>query len=354
MESDYIITTEHTWIVSNIKKIYYPPDAKDQENGIIVPKDQRLWAWKNKVGAQKKEELIDSIIMGYPIPTCILNCVRKGPNISTNLYQVYDGRHRIETIQLFANGKFKWKGKKYSELSPEHKERFNNRGLPITVVDNASNDQLAKIFIRLNKGVPLKDSDLFWANRHKELVLAVQCEVYTHDRLSVALGGVDLSTRSDLANWVGLVRGLNTDNAGNISTSYIRACEGSGLDKAVDRTKVKLGLDAFTTLLEKANAKFDCIDRDKRCFKKVGKLAAFFIADWAPSTDQPATIDKWVEIIGKLRGTDKEEMTKALSTTGAQNLTAEKIAKVLKQVNDYVERGVRTAELASDEDEEDE
>jgi len=356
--TDYITTTEHLWTVNNIKKIYSPPEVREQEKGIIVPSHQRLWAWKNKIGAKKMDDLIDSIIMGFPIPTCILNRMREGSNLSTSLYAVYDGRHRIETIYRFANDKFKWKGKLYSELSQEHKDRFNNRGLPITVVHNATNDQLADIFIRLNKGVPLKDSDLFWANRHTALVLAVECLVYTHERLSVALGGVDLRKRTELANWAGLVRGLNTGIDGNISTSYIRACEGvggvNGLNEQVDYPKVTRGLDAFTELLEKANTKFPCGDKDKRCFKKVGKLAAFFIAEWAPSTDQPATIDKWVEIIGQLRGTDSEEMTKALSTTGAQNLTAAKIEKVLQQVNDYIERGVRTAESASDEDEEDE
>jgi DNA polymerase III epsilon subunit-like protein len=46
-------------------------------------------------------------------------------------------------------------------------------------------------------------------------------------------------------------------------------------------------------------------------------------------------------------------MTAALTTTGAQNLTAGKIAKVLENVNAYLNRGVVAAHHADfDEDDE--
>jgi len=349
MDASRIIIKEDRYRVSQFAERYVPPggDAAQKHAPMTVPEGQREWAWNGARGLLKQKQLIDSIINGFPIPTCIFNLV------NSNEYQIYDGRHRIETIYQFFNDKFEWEGKKYSQLSPELKERFNYREIPVTVVSNATVNQLADMFIRLNKGAPLKDCDLFWANRETELVRATKRLVIPHARLKAALNVKDMENRRDLANWVAIVRGLSTRNAGNMSTSYIRAAEGGGLDAPVNNEIVMSGLDALATLYETANRSFPA-DGKGSPFKNVGKLSAFFIADWLGSADSVAVITKWVSVIGRLRSASPTDMKNALSTTGAQNLTHEKIAKVIKQVNDYLERDVRTVDNASDDgDEED-
>jgi len=337
---------EDRWSVANFVESYTPPEENNPDKEIFVPECQRQWAWKATTGLQKQQKLIDSVMNGFPIPTCILN------RTQLRKFEVYDGRHRIETMYRYANDKFAWNGKLYSELTDAEKDKFNNREIPVTIVKGANEDQLAEVFTRLNKGAPLNDSDHFWANRSKPLVAATRRLVVNHERLAASLGYSDLSTRNDLANWVALVRGLNTRNAGNISTSHIRAFKDGGMEAPVDDAFVMSGLDALATLYETANREFPADNNGKRRFKKVGYMTAFFVADWLKAEDKDATIQKWVGVIGRLRGDEEKakDMRDALITTGAQNLNATKIAKVLKQVHDYVEHGIRVSDAVSDDE----
>lgn len=348
MSINRIRIQEERWFVADIVANYKPPTEDGEDKDIIVPGCQREWAWKHKRGLQKMRQLIDSIMNGYPIPTCILNRLR------ARQYEVYDGRHRFETAYRYANDRFDWNGKKFSELSSEEKERFMSRELPVTIMIGATPNQLADVFIRLNKGVPLKDCDLFWAMRASPLVSATERLVFPHTRLSDSLGGVNLSLRTDLANWVGLVIGLNTRNAGNISTSHIRASENGGIHADVNDAYVLSGLDALATLYETANERYPATNKVKGQFKKVGRMSAFFLAEWIPAENKRDIIEKWVNIIGRLRGPNASSMALALASAGAQNLTAERITRVLDQVRAYLADGVVPGgeSLDTDDDEE--
>lgn len=332
--------------MSDVVKDFKPPTEDGTDRDIRLPSCQREWAWKNSRGLKKMQGLIDSVMMGYPIPTCILN------RTSMRQFEIYDGRHRIETMYRYANDRFEWNGKKYSTLSDTEKDQFNNRQIPVTITIEATNSQLSDMFIRLNKGVPLKDYDIFWANRHTPLVSAVERLVFPHQRLSRSLGDVDMRARTDLANWVALVHGLNTREAGNISTSHIRVFDNGGQDRSVNDEFVTTGLDALATLYEMANEQFPANTVEKRRYKKVGKITAFFLADWLAALDKDAAITKWVDIIGRVRRSEYN-MLRALTTTGAQNLTAGKISQVLDQVNRWIYDGLRADAVSDDGDEED-
>ena len=338
---------EDRWFVSDIVNDFKPPTEDGPERDICIPTCQREWAWKNARGLKKMQSLIDSVMNGYPIPTCILN--------RTNLrkYEIYDGRHRIETLYRYANDRFEWNGKLYSTLTHDEKAHFENRQIPVTIMIEATKSQLSDVFIRLNKGVALKDYDIFWANRHTSLVSSVERLVFPHARLSHSLGDVDLRARTDLANWVALVHGLNTREAGNITTSHIRVFDNDAQNNPVDDAFVTLGLDALATLYERANEQFPCTNTEKRRYKKVGKITAFFIADWMSALDKENAINKWVDIIGRIRRNDSD-MLRALTTTGAQNLTSGKIAQVLRQVNNWIDNGIRADTGSDDGDDDDE
>lgn len=337
--------TEDSWFIEQIVEDYNP----DNTGSLYLPISQREWAWKNARGIVKQQRLIDSAMNGYPIPTCILN------RVSTTRFEIYDGRHRIETLWRYANDLFKWNGKLFSELTQDEKDRFNNRKIPVTIVRRATLSQLADIFMRLNNGVALTDSDYFWACRDRNLVKAVERLVITNDRLKAALGGVDLKYRKDLANWVAHVYGLATRNSGNMTTSYIRIAEDGGLDVEVDDEYVKAGLDALCTIYETANSSSRVADKDKKCLKKIGRIAAFALAEWMDDKypNKQAVITKWVGIVIRHRmlTEDGMRMLQQLTTSGAQNLNSTKITKVLEQVNRFVNSGVGTGDdFGSDDD----
>lgn len=314
----------------------YHPD----NTGVIVrPEGQRLlapsWSLSTKKGRAKQANLIDSVFYGYAIPSILLNRRR-----SLRLFEVYDGRHRLETLWNFHNNKLKWNNHLFSELSDDDQRVFMERSIPVTITDGATNVQLAELFIRVNAGVPLRDSDLLWANRDSALVRSALNIIENHPRLSVALGSLSLTSRSDLANWVAYVAGLSTQNAGNMTTSYVRLSSdpGLGLDHAVNEPLVRAGLDAYVRLLEAANADFPAFAAEKKKYKKIGRVAAFFFAEWMPAVDKEVIHEKWLGIIGRLRGPvdDAAAMSAALRTTGAQNLTSAKVEQVLQQVNDFL------------------
>ena len=311
--------------------------APDNSGAIVIPDGNRLWAWKAKKGLLKQQRLIDSIIYGYPVPSLILNRTRRG---GMRILEAYDGRHRLETMWNFANDKFKWNNHLFSDLSEEDQRVFLERTIPVTITDGATNQQLAELFIRVNAGVPLKDSDLLWANRDRPFVRSVRQLVEEHPRLSAALGGLALTTRADLANWAAYVAGLSTNIAGNMTTSYVRLAgdAGLGLDLVVDERAVRTGLDAYCALLEDANAQFPSQAAEQRKFKKVGRIAAFFFAEWMTTADKGAVHAKWLGIVGRLRGSnnDASAMSAALQTTGAQNLTAAKVQQTLEQVDAFL------------------
>ena len=331
----------------------------DNTGSIVRPNGQRLlapaWASNSKKGRAKQIKLVDSVFNGYPIPTILLNRVKSRRGI----FEVYDGRHRIETFWNFYNDKFKYKGKLYSELCDEDKRVFCDRTIPVTITTDANNLQLAEVFIRVNAGAPLKDFDLLWANRDSNLVKAVQSLIQNHPRLSAALGGIALDTRNDLANWSAFVAGLSTKNAGNFTTSYTRLSgdEHIGLDLEIDEDAVKQGIDAFVNLMEAANIAYPSLPSDQKKYKKVGRFAAFFFADWMPaSADQKAVIHaKWLGVIGRLRGSnnDAASMSAALHTTGAQNLTSSKVEQTLQQVNSFLAGNPVRVTLDSESDSED-
>lgn len=314
-----------------------------REGGIRIPESQRDWAWKVKKGVNKLEQLIDSILHNYPIPSAILNEVDS--NGITD-YEIFDGRHRFETIWRFMNNKFPYQGKYYKDFTSEDREKFDSRELPVTIAQNASREQLADIFIRLNSGSPLTDSDMFWAHRDSVLVKQTRKLVCANKQLSEVFGGQDMTYRKDLANWVGLVYGLSTRNSGNMTTSYLRISEAEdeakvkGLAHEVDETFVRHGLDALIELYDMVNKEIIVSKPEQKKYKKLGLINAFFLSEWmdVPHNARRGIILKWANLVLRLRSDEtREELLDVLKVPGAQNLNSVKIERVLKRVNDYLE-----------------
>lgn len=148
----------------------------------------------------------------YPIPGFIINQTPDGR------FAIYDGRHRIETATRFRNNEFKWKGLKYDDLTDDDKRVFDEHVITVFLMRNANSNQLADAFIRVNAGSPLKDYDLFWANRTSPLVTEA-IRVANNEDLSYSWGGINITDRKKLHILVGLVFGLSSGIPGNFTTS---------------------------------------------------------------------------------------------------------------------------------------
>lgn len=321
--------------------------AQQYKEEIRIPDCQRELSWKGVRGLAKMQKLVDSVMHGYPIPSIILNRVGRLHD------DVYDGRHRIHTFHEYRNDKFAWNGAKYSELSADDRAKFDERRIPVTIVRNASPQQLADIFIRLNSGVALKDYDYLRAHRASPLVTATNTYIMENARLATALGYATLERREDLANWTALACGLSTRNPGNITTSWIRLSD--YIYDPINEDSIRQGIDAICVLLEQANEMYPAIDKERRRLKRIGRLLAYFVAEYLVTPDND-TIQKWVGVIGRMRGNagQRYDITRALTTTGAQNLTEQKIRTVLDQVNTLLETGViRGGEDYDDDESED-
>lgn len=128
-------------------------DICNYKNFIIQPYFQRNYVWDN----EKKSGLIDSILLGLPIP-CIYIYAAEGKNFEI----VIDGQQRLTTIENFVNNLFPFKSKNnfselnnkyFSELSPDIQNRILNYKLYFSCFYNIkSKEVLFEFFKRYNTG----------------------------------------------------------------------------------------------------------------------------------------------------------------------------------------------------------
>lgn len=349
-DSRHIKTEVDGWSVRRIVFRYSDPEASDydyENTRLRVPLYQRKWSWNSSRGREKMKDLIDSILHGYPIPAIILNYTVHDGN---DFWDIYDGRHRIETVWKFVNNKFavtyQERSLYFKDLHKNDRKHIMDFKFPTIITEDAPTEQLSEVFIRLNNGSPLKDKDLCWANRDKPLIsTTINTLIENADRLCTIFGPkVNLSTeeaiRPQLNNWVGLINGLNHRSASMMTTSYLRLSK--HLDDPIDQEAINEGLDLICRLYESANAKYqetNPISLQKH--SKLGYVIAFFYsyAMYLPDTDtlrpveeREDVIRKWTEVIGHIRS---HENTQLLTTSGAQNLNHKKVSTVVRRVHEW-------------------
>ncbi len=109
----------------------------------VYQRETNLWTAANKA------RFIDSIMIGLDVPKIYLF---KNDN---DTYDCIDGRQRIETIWEFFNGDIKYKGRRWDGLTAEQKDKFERYGITVTMIIEATEDELRMLFIRLQLGLPL-------------------------------------------------------------------------------------------------------------------------------------------------------------------------------------------------------
>jgi len=131
---------------------------------------QRSGVWK----PNQKQLLIDSVLRQIDVPKLYL---RKFPASSRFKYEIIDGQQRMRTFWDFLNDGFSLDeeshdipldgklyeiaGKKYSTLDSMLKiERIHKYTLNVVIIYEATEDEIADLFFRLNNGTPLSPAEI--------------------------------------------------------------------------------------------------------------------------------------------------------------------------------------------------
>lgn len=125
---------------------------EERKQLVLAPEFQREYVWKQK----QKSELIESILMGIPIPIIYLFQTKDA------LIQVVDGRQRIGAVIDFMNNKFKLtelkiikniKDKKFADLEPIQQRKIEDYQIDTYLIQPPTPERVKfDIFDRVNRG----------------------------------------------------------------------------------------------------------------------------------------------------------------------------------------------------------
>jgi hypothetical protein len=127
------------------------------------PAYQRGEVWS----LSKKQLLIDTILQKLDIPKIYLRTIKLGDFE----YEVLDGQQRIRAIWQYLNDEYSLgeisdlidgynaSGKKYSELPTAVQEKITAYPLDIVEIEDASDDEISDLFLRLNNGETLRAAE---------------------------------------------------------------------------------------------------------------------------------------------------------------------------------------------------
>lgn len=151
---------------------------------------QRSYVWERT----RKSALIESMIIGYPIPAVFAKRIDDGSGKrGSNTYFIMDGKQRLSTVKEFLNDEFTLSklspvtyfdtdadkevsvdisGMKFSELPDGLKDFLNTVTFNVTYFDNLTKEEERELFKRLNAGKPLsaKNKTLASAKNIEELL----------------------------------------------------------------------------------------------------------------------------------------------------------------------------------------
>lgn len=138
--------------------------ADGLKNGTIIIDNtfQRRYVWILK----DKVSLIETILMGYPIPEVYLWQNETDPETGDTTHSIVDGQQRLGAVQSYINDEFSLErksldddnhtanfcGKKFSELTPEEKSNIWKYDFSVRFINGSIGiDAITKLFLRLNR-----------------------------------------------------------------------------------------------------------------------------------------------------------------------------------------------------------
>ena len=118
---------------------------------------QRGYVWDIK----RKSLLIESMILGYPIPAFY---AKRGEN---KVFDMLDGKQRSEAMCGYLNGEYaltgvaeEYEGKYFNDLPEEVKDEITSYSLTVYYFEDITDEEVNEMFYRLNNGKPLTAIEL--------------------------------------------------------------------------------------------------------------------------------------------------------------------------------------------------
>ena len=125
---------------------------------------------RGKVWSRPQQALlIDSILRGFDIPKIY---VRKLPPGGNHLFDVIDGKQRLTAIWRFVSDDFSLSrnaecfpdlgnlsGKRWSQLPASAKDVLQFASVTVSAIENATDENIHELFLRLQKGEPLRSAE---------------------------------------------------------------------------------------------------------------------------------------------------------------------------------------------------
>lgn len=189
------------------------------------PQFQRTPVWTEP----KKQLLIDSILRGYDLPKVYLNHT---PGNLHHDFEVADGQQRLRAIWEFIDGKFNLNsesdsvdghnlsGLGYQDLTARLRKRFDKYPVTVSVIVQATSDELRVLFARLQMGMSLTPAELRNAIPCA-LAPVVNTIVETHDFFKRSHISDKRYNRQDLLAHALLL--ADKDNAGDLKAPQLKA-----------------------------------------------------------------------------------------------------------------------------------
>lgn len=137
---------------------------------------QRSYCWEKA----RKSALIESMIIGYPVPAVFAKRIDDGSNgenkKGNNIYYIMDGKQRLSTVKEFLNDEFALtqlspityfdtdadkdveiniSGMKFSDMPDGLKDFISSVMFNVVYFDNLTKEEEKELFKRLNAGKPL-------------------------------------------------------------------------------------------------------------------------------------------------------------------------------------------------------
>jgi uncharacterized protein with ParB-like and HNH nuclease domain len=117
------------------------------------PPYQRDLVWTEK----QKEELLESVFNRINIGSFVF--IEREFEEGKAMYEILDGKQRLSTLIEFYTDNLSYKGIKFSELSKEERREFKNVRVSVGVLNNLTEEEKIKYFIKLNTtGTPVDKS----------------------------------------------------------------------------------------------------------------------------------------------------------------------------------------------------
>lgn len=119
------------------------------------PEYQRGIAWSH----DQKVALIDSIFNRVDIGKFTFN--DRDYRAGMPMYEVIDGKQRLMALCEFYEDRFEYRGLRFSQLHWHDKHHFTDYGVALGIVQNASLEQVLRLFVKLNTcGTPMDPSHI--------------------------------------------------------------------------------------------------------------------------------------------------------------------------------------------------